>query len=276
MCLILFIIVVQRVTLLPNRVGNALSSEDLREFLGPRDISMIYILISFKQEIDRFLDGLPKIEQEWRAGYRLYRSSYSGKELCIVKTGIGKGELTPLFFEDPDLIISTGFCGALRSQVKSGDIVVSQEIVFAPRDALDLRFQGRDGEGIKGKLLVERTQGCEEIVKKLGEPALQGNIPVHFGRTVTSSCAIAKPEEKLSLGNTLDALSVEMEDYFRFEMAKKSGAGFISMRAAFDEIHDEIPVIRGNVSIPKISASLWKKLERAKEGISFALERILE
>jgi adenosylhomocysteine nucleosidase len=276
MCLILFSIVLQCITFLPNSVGYVPSSEDFGEFLKLKDISMIYILVSFKREIDRFLDGLSKIEQERRAGFRIYRGSYSGKDLCIVKTGIGKGRLTPPFFEDADLIVSTGFCGSLSPSVKAGDIVVSQELVFVSRDVVNLLVQGGDGEGIKNKLQVERTHGGEEIVKKIDEPVLQRNISVHFGRTVTSSRVIAKPEEKLLLGNTLDALSVDMEDFYRFEMAKKSGADFISVRAAFDEVDDEIPVFPVNVSIRKLSATLQKRLKRAQEGISFALERVLE
>jgi adenosylhomocysteine nucleosidase len=241
---------------------------------------MIYILISLKREIDSFLDVLSKIEKERRAGFHLYRSIYSSKDLCIVKTGIGKGKLTPLVFENEtaDLIVSTGFCGALRPSVKAGDIVVSRELVFASGDVLDLLFREGDGEGTKGKLLVERTKGGEEIVEKLNETVHQGNISVHFGRTVTSSRVIAKPAYKLSLGNRLDALSVDMEDFYRFDMAKNLGADFISIRAALDEVHDEVPVFSGNVSLRKISSmfTLWNKLKKAQAGISFALERILQ
>ncbi|MCK4805388.1 MAG: hypothetical protein KAT88_12550, partial [Spirochaetes bacterium] len=103
---------------------------------------MTFILVSLKKEIEYFLDILKNVKKGKVSKYTVYSGRIHEKEVTVIKTGIGRKPLDLDMFNDCSRIISAGFCGALVPDLKSGDIVVSIEVMLAEAGFLDRLFKG--------------------------------------------------------------------------------------------------------------------------------------
>jgi len=246
--------------------------------------SMICILVSLKKEIDLFLDCMQKIEKERSQNLTVYNGKFRGTDIRIVKTGMGYQNIEPAFVQECSLIISTGFCGAMSTELKAGDVVVSEEVVFAGKQLLDLIFKGDVQKYPMSRSAVLTLSGAARYVSLLRDDGLQ----VYSGRTLTAGRIIRNFKEKRKLYNHFQALSVDMEDFFRVGMARKLGISVVGVRAVLDETRDIVPLqgrvpLRGKALLMKGGIvpffqgipSLLKGMQRAQKSISIALEKIL-
>ena len=144
-------------------------------------------------------------------GVRLLRTPMGAAASDAVERALGVGE-------EPNLILSTGFCGGLAPSLPPGKIVLAKEIRHrgetVPLD-VDLFNRAKDGLSRGG---VDFATGAIESVDQIVESVA----------------------EKRDLGKE-GAIAVEMEDGSLARLAHARGIGFLSVRAVIDPVDRALP-----------------------------------
>ena len=159
----------------------------------------------------------------------LFKGSYSGKGVLLVRTGPGKAlaeMATDWLLEHYPVaaVISFGFAGALAERLGPGDLVVCDRAYC--------------GEGPREKLSVR----CDDALVKLANAVRpESAVPSHEGSTVSVARVVSRPEEKRALGQAFGAATVDMESYWVGETASKRGAPFLVVRGVSDSVGQTIP-----------------------------------
>ena len=242
---------------------------------------MLHILVSLKKEIDSFLPALEGLHRAREGACILHAGSVSGKPVVVIKTGIGKNVLAPGILRQCSFMVSTGFCGALAAGLKTGDIVLSDKVAFAPETAgeeiglhagictqIEREPPGTAQVEQSGITLTDRNLTLSEAAEKLIRKA---GIPILRGPTITVSRIVRSPEEKKRLALSSGSLSLEMEDYFRLELACQLGIPFISVRAVLDELDEWVPRFRSGLRSPARAAAFLKKANACSRRIAEVL-----
>ncbi len=231
---------------------------------------MICILVSLKEEAEFFLDTLNSVKKEKLQKFVIYRGMLYDREVQLLRTGIGDQPLIESMFDHCSFIISTGFCGALLIDIKAGDVIIAAEIVFLDTLNLDtiIKRKNKPDRAIESSFLkIPQAEFVYGNLKNL----IKDDYPrLFYGRTVTASRNLKDYREKVAVNNSLQALSVDMEDFYRLRFIKSLGIPSISIRAALDEIHDEITSFKNCLHEPFLL-----KLRKAKISIAAVLEGII-
>ncbi|MGQ9615748.1 MAG: phosphorylase family protein [Spirochaetota bacterium] len=243
-------------------------------------MAYLCVLVSFKFEADRLLDRLGGIKKGSLTGLTIYDGVLGRVPIRVIKTGMGETHIDPLFFSDCSIVVSTGVCGALTDKLRTGDVVIADEVISVPGEQLENVIAGKvqdyslcrasllrlkshrfDLDGLIGAIQVQET--CGHFLK------------VYRGRTITVPRVIGKIEEKRKLGSYFQAIACDMEDFFRAEPFVKSGLPFLSARVVLDELSDYVPPVKGLfIQKPFKTFHLLKKLPVAKRAISILIEKV--
>jgi len=183
------------------------------------------------------------------------------------------GEGRPLPPEPPvrkaELVISTGICGGLSSSLRCGDIVVAEKVFFL---AAEGRRTVLTGVGTMALQSLEVPEGVRAFHLLSNG---QSRVPfqtVHgrtvHGNTVTVEKPLLLAAEKRKAGEKTGCISVDMEDFFRLEAARRLGVHFLSIRAVYDEASFDIRPGEGHLDATRLSLS--------SESIAGALSLIIE
>lgn len=231
---------------------------------------MICILVSLKEETEFFLDILNRVKKEKSHKFVIYRGVLYEREVQVLRTGIGHQPLSESMFDHCSFIISTGFCGALVPDIKAGDVIIASEIVFLNTLDLEAIIKGKNhpGRAIESSFL--KIPLAEFVYSNLKNLIKDDYPRLFYGRTVTASRNLKDYRVKVAVNTSLQALSVDMEDFYRLRFIKKLGIPSISVRAALDEIHDETPSFKKGLPPPFLL-----KLRKAKISIAGVLENII-
>lgn len=264
---------------------------------------MIHVLVAFKKEIDSFLDILARVEKKRVSGFVTYSGFLQGEEVRVIKTGIGQRNLDCSLLNGCSMIVSSGFCGALVPDVRAGDVVVMTEVLLAEKAAQAekssspwRRLFGERATPIGGGWAeespahrwidedsIQRSRSGELLWPDIQKCLQAVDLQVHAGRTVTVPKVIKSYHHKAELHNVSQAISVDMEDYYRMEWAQNVRLPFLSIRVVLDELTDELPSLAGignplDRSPMRASlkvASFLKNLSIAQEHVALLLETLI-
>ncbi len=151
----------------------------------------------------------------------LRRSPPSGA--IPLATGMGREAVqrrlsTFLDAHRPQLLIATGFAGALRSGLQLGEIVLAERLLT----------EGNRDVKIDRKLFRYAYEALE--VRQ-----------THCGPLLTVSRPVSSPEEKGRLGRSSGALAAEMEAFWAAETAQAYGIPFLAMKVVLDPLERPLP-----------------------------------
>lgn len=95
---------------------------------------MIGIICAMDSEVYRFYEMIENAEITEIYGYRFARGMLQGKEVVVMKCGVGKvnaamGTQTMILKYAPELIINSGVAGSLSSELSICDIAVGTDVV---------------------------------------------------------------------------------------------------------------------------------------------------
>lgn len=186
------------------------------------------IAAAVEQEIQGLRAGVQARRPAATHHENAWEGSWKGSPLLLVRTGVGpeksrKG-LAPFLGGDPYRgIISTGYAGGLRDECKLGDILVPEEVRSVP-PLPEVCF--RPDPDLRARVL---------------EGARTGPWRIHTGRMITTDHVVFSSEEKLRLGRTYDAASVEMESAVIAELAGRASLPFVIIRVVLDEASFSLP-----------------------------------
>jgi nucleoside phosphorylase len=158
---------------------------------------------------------------------RVAIGTIGSKTVVMLRTGIGLENATRRLRElpaepAPQCIVSIGCAGALRADLRIGDVVIADRIVddTAPATA----------HAPSPELILAARESC----KRLGLPCRSGTI-------VSAAGVVSTPESKAALALSHDALSVDMETARIAAWADEQRVPMLSIRVISDTAAHSIP-----------------------------------
>jgi adenosylhomocysteine nucleosidase len=191
----------------------------------------------------------------------IYQGRYKGKNLLLVRTGVGKQNAQValrylLSRQKVTAIISTGFAGALTPTLKVGDIVVYSSVICA--DSLSTDHYAADTR------LLSIARECKAV-------------EFRSGLGITGLNLAANVWEKRKLNETTSAEVVDMESYWIARVADEYRIPLVIIRSVSDALVDSLPELstwRRREVIPYLLAHpgqgliLYRAVLRARKNIS--------
>ena len=162
-----------------------------------------------------------------------YTGTYKGKKVTVFASGMGIPSIGIYSYElykfyDVKNIIRIGTCGSFNKDIKLLDVILSSGAYC--KSYFDQLLDGVD---------VDFIQSSSELNRKIMNAAKIKGLNLKYGKTITSDVfdLYCDDEEKFR-GNypDMDFLSVEMEAFGLFYIAKKLGKEASCLTMALDSI----------------------------------------
>lgn len=190
---------------------------------------------------------------------RFAAGTFNSRTILLLRTGVGPlktrqrlPELTKGHL--PQCVISIGCAGALRPDMRIGDVVISE------------------------KLIDDTSEGCmyfpsASLIETAKECCRKSRIPFHVGSTVSTAIVAATPEDKSSLAQKHAAIAVDMESAHVAAWAEELGVSMLSIRTISDSSTDRIPPELSSMFDPngKILLSKAARLFVGRPGLFLSL-----
>lgn len=204
-------------------------------------MNRIGIIGAMESEVSCLKNEMEQVTVTTRASMEFYEGTLRGKNVVVVRSGIGKVNagicaqiLVDLFKVEG--IINTGIAGSLNTDIQIGDIVLSTEVVQHDVDATVFGCE-------KGHLPQMET-GIFEADAHLRELAEQAckevnpDIQVFKGRIASGDQFICERDVKDRIRDTFGAFAVEMEGAAVGQAAWLNKTPFLIIRAISDNADD--------------------------------------
>lgn len=177
---------------------------------------MIGLVTATRGEISVFMKNIVITKEYHLQGVQFVESTFRGVQIVIVVTGVGlkkSGSATRLLLRnhDLDLVISAGFAGSLREELKVGDIILGDSVCM-----LENEFEK------KIELLVVESDHRK-------------------GGIISSRGFINSTYEKADLSSATYADCVDMESWSVVGAAAENGKPVIGIRSISDDLNSELP-----------------------------------
>lgn len=230
---------------------------------------MLGIIGAMDEEVQLFKENMKDVKIHRKAGMEFFEGILYGKELVLVKCGIGKVNAsicTQVLVDDfaVDKVIFTGVAGGLDPRIEVGDIVISLDCIQHDFDAT--AFGYKLGE-------IPRLNKVEfEADKELMELALNSSktiakFPrVFTGRILSGDVFVASKEKALELGEKFQGLCVEMEGAAVAHVCYLNEIKFVIIRSMSDKAD--------GTAHEDFSAFVHTAAENALKLVKAMLERI--
>jgi adenosylhomocysteine nucleosidase len=202
----------------------------------------IGIVTALPIEIGEFLTRCQRVNH-YKGEFHFRGGLYDNIRIAVVESGLGyararKATTALIDAHTPQWILSCGFSGALRPEMKVGHIAVGDSIV--------------DEHG--------------------QEQPLAGSFPpdpergLFVGRLLTADEMVRTVAEKESLANTHKAIAVDMESLAVAQIAMENKIRFMAVRAISDDMSTDLPPeilsIIGSTGAVRVGAALGSLIKR--------------
>ena len=175
---------------------------------------MIGIIGAMDEEVAILKESMEVQDMMERAGMTFVKGIMSGKEVVVVRSGIGKvnmGICAQILIDcfGVDTLINTGVAGSLDADINIGDIVISTDAV---QHDMDVSMLG-DPVGQIPRMDTFSFPADEKLVKLAVEVNKEVNpdIQTFTGRVLSGDQFISGKEKKEYLVKTFDGKCAEME-----------------------------------------------------------------
>ena len=199
---------------------------------------MIGIIGAMDEEVNKLKEVLESTEVVTVAGMNFVKGLLEGKEVVIVRSGIGKvnaGMCTQILADkyNVDCIINTGIAGSLRNEINIGDIVLSKDAIEHDMDAVAFGYD----RGVIPRMETSTFKGDEKLmgVAKAACEVACPDVNVHIGRVLTGDQFISDKAVKNDLISTYDGYCCEMEGAAIAHAAYLNEIPFLIIRAISDK-----------------------------------------
>jgi adenosylhomocysteine nucleosidase len=217
---------------------------------GPCDVGLVFALGIESGGLEDLLNAVVVTRGK---SFLAREGSLQDRRLVLALAGVGRNKAeraTRLLLAGhrPAWVISAGFSGALQPGLKRGDIVMADS-------------------------LVEPGGGRLAIDMRIDQQSLASTPGLHIGRLLTVDKIVAESSEKQRLGQTYDALAVDMESWAVAEVCSQEHVRFLAVRVISDTLeenlpHDLGPLIAQQTTAGKVGAltgALWRRPSSFKD-----------
>lgn len=229
---------------------------------------MLGIIGAMDEEVAKIKEQMQNVKVMSRAAMDFYEGTLNGKDVVVVRSGIGKvnAAICTQILADAyqvEAVINTGIAGSLNAQIDIGDIVLSTDTLEHDMDAVafgyplgqiprmdTLSFKADD------KLRALAKKVCEEIVPE---------VSVFEGRVVSGDQFVSDKKKKDWLVENFDGYCTEMEGAAIAHAAYLNGIPFLIIRAISDKADDSATMDYPTFEAQAIEHSVKLLLEFCKQ-----------
>lgn len=202
---------------------------------------MLGIIGAMAEEVEKLKREMESPVITVIAGMDFYKGKLGGKDVVVVRSGVGKvnGAVCVQILADRfkvEGIVNTGIAGSLKAEINIGDIVLSSDALQHDMDATGFGYPvgqipqmdifAFPGDG-KLRRLAEEMCGL-----------VNPDIRTHVGRVVSGDQFISSKEKKEWLVKTFGGSCTEMEGAAIAQAAWLNGVPVLIIRAISDKADD--------------------------------------
>ena len=199
---------------------------------------MIGIIGAMEEEVLSLAEMMTDIETDSVAGMIFKKGVLEGKEVVIVRSGIGKvnAAICTQILADRygvSAVINTGVAGSLKNEINIGDIVISSDAIQHDMDATGFGYK----LGVIPRMPVSVFEADKKLIE-LAKEACKEAVPeigVFVGRVVSGDQFITSKEVKDKLIANFEAYCTEMEGAAIAQAAYLNNIPFLVIRAISDK-----------------------------------------
>ena len=206
---------------------------------------MIGIIGAMEEEVAELKKDMQIEETVEMAGMVFCKGTLGGKEVVIVRSGIGKvnaGICAQILVDkfDVDALINTGIAGSLNAKIDIGDVVVSKEALHHDMDATNFGYPLGQVPRMDtlsfpaDKHLIEVAKNvCAKVIPEIG---------THVGRIVSGDQFISDKAVKERITKNFNGFCTEMEGASIAHTAYLNKVPFVIIRAISDKADDSATI----------------------------------
>ena len=174
----------------------------------------IGIIGAMDEEVSRLKEKMHVKKVEKKAGMEFFDGELAGKEVVIVRSGIGKvnaGICTQILVDDfqVEAVINTGVAGSLKNEINIGDIVLSSDSLQHDMDATGFGYKPGIIPRLEKYVFFAEAQ-LIELAKQVNEQ-VNPEIRTFVGRVVSGDQFISDKQKKDYLVEQFAGYCTEME-----------------------------------------------------------------
>lgn len=202
---------------------------------------MLGIIGAMDEEVSKLKEIMEDVEIRQKASMDFYKGKMCGKDVVVVRSGIGKvnaGICTQILVDEygVDAVINTGIAGSLNTAIDIGDIVLSTDALQHDMDATGFGYE----PGIIPRMETS-TFVADEKLRKLAKESCEKvnpDIKVFEGRIVSGDQFISDKEKKDYIEKNFKGFCTEMEGAAIAQTAYLNNIPFLIIRAISDKADD--------------------------------------
>lgn len=229
---------------------------------------MLGIIGAMDEEVAKIKEQMENVTVMTRAAMDFYKGTLGGKDVVVVRSGIGKvnaAMCTQILVDSyqVDAVINTGIAGSLNAKIDIGDIVLSTDTLEHDMDAVAFGYEvgqipRMDTLSFKAdeKLRALAKKVCEEV---------NPDVAVFEGRVVSGDQFISDKKKKEWLVETFEGYCTEMEGAAIAHAAYLNEIPFLIVRAISDKADDSASVDYPTFEAKAIEHSVKLLLEFCKQ-----------
>ena len=206
---------------------------------------MIGIIGAIEEEVAALKDSMEVQETTEQASMIFCKGVLCGKEVVIVRSGIGKvnaGICAQILVDrfGADTLINTGIAGSLDAKIDIGDMVISTDALHHDMDATEFGYP----IGQIPRMEALSFPANEELLKKAVQASEKANPDIHTftGRIASGDQFIASREIKDRIVENFHPLCVEMEGAGIAQAAYLNQVSYVIIRAISDKADNSASV----------------------------------
>lgn len=204
-------------------------------------MNRIGIIGAMEEEVAQLKEHMQVEEIFTKASMDFYRGTLNGKDVVVVRSGIGKvnaGICTQILADvfQVDAIINTGIAGSLQAEINIGDLVISSDALQHDMDAREFGY----ARGQIPRMDTLSFPADEKLIKAAEASCRKVNpeISTFVGRVVTGDQFIASRAVKDEIKSWSEGLCTEMEGAAIAQVAYLNEIPFVILRAISDKADD--------------------------------------
>lgn len=229
---------------------------------------MLGIIGAMDEEVARLKDMIEELQVIDRAGMSFYQGNIYGKQVVVVKCGVGKVNAAMCAQAMIDTfsvsaIINTGIAGSLDAEIEIGDIVFATDTVEHDMDVAALGYEPGMIPDTKQSIFKadsKLTEYAKTAVEKAGV-----DVNVFMGRVVSGDQFISSKEKKNWLVDTFGGRCAEMEGAAIGHVAALNDIPYLVVRAISDKADDSAEMDYPTFAAKAIENSINMMLQIIKE-----------
>lgn len=202
---------------------------------------MLGIIGAMDEEVSKLKEIMEDVEIKQKASMDFYKGKMCGKDVVVVRSGIGKvnaGICTQILVDEygVDAVINTGIAGSLNAAIDIGDIVLSTDALQHDMDATGFGYE----PGIIPRMETS-TFVADEKLRKLAKESCEKvnpDIKVFEGRIVSGDQFISDKQKKDYIEKNFKGFCTEMEGAAIAQTAYLNNIPFLIIRAISDKADD--------------------------------------